>query len=453
MSDVVILGAGPAGLVAAADAARRGAAVTVLERADVVGGMAASFEVAGVRVDHGSHRFHPAASEAAIGRVRSLLGDDLQERPRNGRLRLGGRWLSFPLQTTELLTGTPPSFAVRAGIDAVASPLRRPKADTYAQVVRAGLGPTVADRFHLPYARKLWGIDPEELSGELARRRVSAGSPLAILRRLAATRGGRRPVFLYPRRGFGQIVDRLADDAVEAGASIEVGVEVTDLRGGVVRTAGGAELHPGHVWSTIPPGVQARLSGAPADVLAAAERVTFRGLVLVYLVVDRSQWTTFDAHYIADDANPVSRLSEPKNYRDADDPTDRTVLCAEVPATVGDAIWTASPDELRRLVVDALVSEGLPDPGPGDTEVRYLPRVYPVLTPAALADLETIAAWEDNDESVVSFGRPALAVPDNTHHVIDMGAAIATCLHDDGTFDRRRWAFQLDAFTTHVVED
>lgn len=453
MCDVVILGAGPAGLVAAADAARRGATVTVVEREPTVGGMAASFEVAGVRVDHGSHRFHPAASEAALARVRSLLGDDLQERPRNGRLRLGDRWLSFPLRTTELLAATPPSFAVGAVVDVVASPLRRPRADTYAQVVRAGLGPTVADRFHLPYARKLWGVDPEELSGELARRRVSAGSPMAIVRRLATTRRGRRPEFLYPRGGFGQIVERLADDAVEAGATIELGTEVTGLEGGVVRTAAGAERRPDHLWSTIPPSTQAKLVGAPPEITAAAERVRFRGLVLVYLVIERPQWTPFDAHYIADDANPVARLSEPKNYRDAADLTDRTVLCAEVPATVGDERWRASTEDLRALVVEALRREGLPDPGPGATEVRRLPRVYPVLTPSALGDLAALARWEAEDQTVVAFGRPALAVPDNTHHVIDMGTAIAGCLGADGTFDRRRWASARAAFAEHVVED
>ena len=63
---VVILGAGPAGLGAAYQLTRLGrAAVTVLERNPVVGGLAGSFELAGLKVDYGSHRLHPACEPAA----------------------------------------------------------------------------------------------------------------------------------------------------------------------------------------------------------------------------------------------------------------------------------------------------------------------------------------------------------------------------------------------------
>lgn len=453
MSDLVILGAGPAGLVAAADAARRGLGVRVLDRAHVAGGMASSFDVAGVRVDHGSHRLHPAAPPEVLDRLRRLLGDELQVRPRNGRLRLEGRWLTFPLRASELLTATPPAFAVRAGLDAVLSPLRHAREDTYAEVVRAGLGATVVDRFHLPYARKLWGIDPADLDGSLARRRISADGPIEVLRRLVTTRGGRQPTFLYPRGGFGRIVERLADDAVEAGAELVLGAEVAAVHPGVVETAGHGALTAGQVWSTIPPSALARLAGAPPDVVAAASSIRFRGLVLAYLVVPRPRWTPFDAHYVADDVNPIARVSEPKNYRDGDDPSDRTVLCVELPASVGDSIWTSTPGELGELAREWLVREDLPDPHHVEVEVRRLPAVYPVLTPSTLDALAAVAAWEAAEDRVVSFGRPALAVPDNTHHVIGMGAAAARCLRDDGTFDRAAWASALADFRTNVVED
>jgi protoporphyrinogen oxidase len=176
-ADLVILGAGPAGVGAAYRTARAGHRVVVLERAPGPGGAAASFELDGVRVDHGSHRLHPAIEPRILEDLRGLLGDELQRRPRNGRIFLEGRWIRFPLRPADLARRLPPSFAAGAAADAASAWARRPRADTFAETLRAGLGPTMCERFYFPYARKLWGLDPSELAGEQARRRVSAGSP------------------------------------------------------------------------------------------------------------------------------------------------------------------------------------------------------------------------------------------------------------------------------------
>ena len=144
VGQVDILGAGPAGLLAGWHAARQGHHVTIFEAAAEPGGMAGSFEVAGLRVDHGSHRLHPTIHPSLLAELQSLLGADLQERPRSGRIRLADRWIGFPLRTTELRR-LPPALAVRAGRDALTAPFRRPRADTYyeesTRVERAWLAP------------------------------------------------------------------------------------------------------------------------------------------------------------------------------------------------------------------------------------------------------------------------------------------------------------------------
>ena len=175
--DVLVLGAGPAGLAAACRLARTGRSVTVLERGDAPGGLAGSFDVGGLRVDHGSHRLHPSCAPELLGVLGELLGDDLQLRRRHGRIRLHGRFVSFPPRPSEILSRLPFRFGAGVAFDAVTAPLRRPRADTFAEVVRAGLGPTMASGFYDPYVRKIWAVAPEDLSGELARRRVGSRSP------------------------------------------------------------------------------------------------------------------------------------------------------------------------------------------------------------------------------------------------------------------------------------
>ena len=54
---VIVIGAGPAGLTAAYELAKKGTKVTVIESTGSVGGMAKSFELFGQIVDCGPHRF------------------------------------------------------------------------------------------------------------------------------------------------------------------------------------------------------------------------------------------------------------------------------------------------------------------------------------------------------------------------------------------------------------
>ena len=188
MAEIVVVGAGPAGLMAALCSAQVGHRCTLLEAGEAVGGMAGSFEVAGQRVDYGSHRLHPATPERFLELFRSLLGSDLQVRPRRGRIRLGGRWLAFPLRAGDMILNLPVAFSARAALDAVAAPLRRRRMNAVVsfedEVVRR-LGSVVAREFYVPYAGKLYGVGASELDRELALRRVSASGAADVLGRVA----------------------------------------------------------------------------------------------------------------------------------------------------------------------------------------------------------------------------------------------------------------------------
>ena len=459
-ADVAILGAGPAGLAAAWRLAQRGLAVTVLERAPAMGGLAASFDVAGVRVDAGSHRLHPATPPHLLAALGSLLGDDLQLRRRNGRLHVAGRWVGFPLRAGELARTLPKPLLARAAADAAASPLRRPRTDTYAEVLRAGLGPTLYGLLYEPYAEKLWGLPPDRIAGEQARKRVTADTPWRVAQRiLRGSRGdGQGQVFHYPRRGFGQLVDALADAATAAGAEIRCSSAVTSIEAGDrPRVVGdGVDLTARHVFSTVPLPVLSRLvrPAPPAAVGEAAGRLRFRAMLLVYVVHEGGRWSPYDAHYVPGPESPVSRLSEPANYREsADDPADRTVLCAEIPCAVGDALWEASDEALAAIVGDAIRALGLPPLRFGGVTVRRVPHVYPVYEVGYEEPLRTLDSWASTVPGVVTFGRLGLFVHDNSHHAMAMAWDAAAAVGPDGGWDPDAWSAARGRFAAHVVED
>ncbi len=455
-ADLLVLGAGPAGAGAAYRAATSGIEVVVVERAPGPGGAARSITVAGQRVDLGSHRLHESIRPEILGVLRDLLGDELQLRPRRGRIRLAGRWVGFPLSPVDAARNLPPKFLARAARDALSKPFRTARSHTFAGVLRAGLGPAICDAFYFPYARKIWGVDPERLSAEQARRRVGASSAARIVRKVAAGKGSR---FWYPAGGYGRISEALAAGAEAAGARFVYGRSVERLvlraRDVTAHLDDGSEVVARRAWSTIPVTVLARMAnpGPPPDVLGAAASLRFRAMVLVYLVVAADRYTGYDAHYLPEEWTPVTRVSEPKNYRDGDDPRGQTVLCAEVPCEPGSDVWAMDEAAAGDLVLEALARAGLPSPRVTAVHTHRLSHAYPVYEVGFERALDPLHAWIDAQPRLLTFGRQGLFVHDNAHHALAMAWDAADCLEPGGDFNRERWRRAQESWRSHVVED
>ncbi len=457
-AEFIVIGAGPAGLAAACRLASRGFEVAVLERQEQAGGLAASFEVAGQRVDHGSHRLHAASSPAVLDFLSSRLGAELQRRPRRSRIRMQGRWLPFPLHPAGVLRSLPPGFLFRAGLSAAAASFRPRRRAGFAEYVATGLGRVMGEAFYFPYARKIWGVDPAELSGESARRRIGADTPWKMARRLAARRNGAGRFFYYPAGGFGRIPETLAEAAVEAGAEIRLGAAVKRIRvadsSAEVETEDGGRLSAGRVWSTIPLTALARLAdGTADDPPPPVGDLEYRAMLLVYLALPAPRLTPFDAHYFPEADIPMTRLSEPKNYRTGPDPPDRTVLCAEIPCPPGGRRWGLPPQDLGGMVCEALARCGIEHPPPVETAVRRVRWAYPVYRLGAEQALADFIDWTDRRRRLVTFGRQGLFAHDNTHHAMEMAWAAAGAVDGGGEFDLAGWKESRRGFERHVVED
>lgn len=466
---VVVLGAGPAGAGAAYKLRQSGrASVTVLEARDVVGGNAGSFTWGEQRLDYGSHRLHPASDPEILADIRTLLGGELLDRPRHGRIRLGSSWIHFPLKPVDLVLRADRGFAAGAVRDMIARAIgsKPDEGDTFASVLRANLGRAICQHFYFPYARKIWGVAPEELSAIQARRRVAAGSFGKIIRKvMSAVPGLRRPGggrFFYPRRGFGAITEAYGSAASDAGADFRLGWRVSGLRaaadGWIVSATNGDEscdLRADYVWSTIPITLLARLTDdpPPAEVVEAAGSMRFRSMILVYLRLPVDRFTEFDAHYLPSLDVAITRLSEPKNYTGLQHPEGATTICAELPCSQDDAWWTMSDSELGQVIAKDLATAGVPLPvEPEAVLVKRLTHAYPVYLTGYEASFDTVDAWVSGLPRLLSFGRQGLFAHDNTHHALAMAYAAVECL-DDGVFDHERWARCRTQFESHVVED
>jgi protoporphyrinogen oxidase len=467
---VAILGGGPAGVGAAWRLARdRKAAVTLFERNSAVGGNAGSFDRDGHRLDYGSHRLHPACAPEILADIRAFLGEDLLDRPRHGRIRLLGKWVHFPLKPADLLLHLDKGFALASARHAVAKPFLKetdPAEESFATVLERNLGPAMCHHFYFPYARKIWGADPTELSAIQAKKRVSAGSFAKLARKLLNSVPGMKPPgagrFFYPRGGYGAISEAYAESASDLGAEVMLGwtVNAVERRGSGWRVSarrGDEErtVDADHVWSTLPITVLAKIlrPETPREILAAAERIGYRAMLLVYVEIGVDRFSEYDAHYFPGADVTTTRMSEPKNYAVRTEPRGRTVLCAELPCAVGDRHWNASEAELGRIVEEDLRTCGLALPRkPLQVFVRRLPQAYPIYQRGYEKALEPLDRWMGERENLLSYGRQGLFAHDNTHHALAMAYAAVECLSGN-RFDRERWREHREVFATHVVED
>jgi protoporphyrinogen oxidase len=420
---VTVLGAGVAGLTAAWHLASQGVPVCVIDRDSRVGGMAVTLERDGYRFDLGPHRFH-TEDRAILRLIQMLLGDELLLCQRSSRIHLNGCYLDYPPSVPSLVRSVSPGTSLRCLYDyaRIALPLRNghtAEADFETWMVNR-FGRHLYDLYFGPYTRKVWGTDPSLLSVELARRRITVPSLADVLLRLMISSkrdpGPYVTGFLYPRDGIGRIAQRLAEEVVSCRSEIRLEQEVETVHVQADRVVGLTVQHGGkshavpcdRVISTLPlPGLIRCLDPPPGDrVEAAAEALSFRALLYVFLMVDgrpltREHWLYFPESHI-----PFNRVTEPRNFSAGHAPVGKTSLCAEVTCDVDDAVWRLAPEALIEQTVEHLARVGLLDPA--RVEGAFVRRTrwgYPLYRVGYECHLERLVEHVAGMENLITCGR------------------------------------------------
>ncbi|MFP5377903.1 MAG: protoporphyrinogen/coproporphyrinogen oxidase, partial [Acidimicrobiia bacterium] len=241
---VAVVGGGITGLAAAWELLAAGAAVTLHEAGDRLGGAVLTADVGGrpvdlgpdallARVPHavalchelglGAELVHPAAEGASIwwgGRLRPLPGGLVMGAPA-GPGALAG------LVRAGLVS---PAGAGRAALDLVRPATRWGPDPSVADLVVGRLGPQVHERVVDPLVGGIHAGPSALLSAR------SAAAPLADaaasrslvlgLRRARAAGGGAGPVFASLRGGLGRLVARLEEALRAGGADVRLGAAV-----------------------------------------------------------------------------------------------------------------------------------------------------------------------------------------------------------------------------------
>ena len=298
----LIIGAGPAGLTAALQLARRGAPVTVFESTDAFGGISQTVERDGWRFDIGGHRFFTKVSRVSTFWHEILPDEDFLLRPRMSRIHYRGKLFDYPLRAMNALRGLGPVEAVRCVTSYLWAQLRPPKDQSHLQGwVTARFGWRLYSIFFKTYTEKVWGVPTTALRADWAAQRIKNLSLFKAVVNALLPRRNQKSItslieeFQYPKFGPGMMWERCAEQVAEQGGSVLTGTGVVAVHreGGravgvtVADAAGRRRVDGADIISSMPLSalVRAMDPPAPAEVVAAADGLAYRDFLTVALVV------------------------------------------------------------------------------------------------------------------------------------------------------------------------
>jgi protoporphyrinogen oxidase len=333
----VVVGAGLAGLTAAytLQQAERGDWI-VLEKELEPGGHARTVEVDGYLFDFGPHILF--TNDAEMEKlIRDLLGDNMRAQARQAFIYHAAYdlYTRFPFQAH--LYGLPVELVKECLVELVRSVEIRARNGfsprNYEEWIRAMFGDGIADRLMIPYARKIWTVEPSEMDFTWIGRRV----PTPQVDRIMAgaltddvAQVGATSHFWYPWTGGIASLGRSLADRV---TGIELGceLEAVDLRRRAIRLRDGGELAFDRLVLTLPLCFLPRwFDDLPSAVEEACAGLEYQGIFNVNLGVARADLSDMHWVYFYEDEFPFHRLSFPATFSPRNVPEGRASISTEV---------------------------------------------------------------------------------------------------------------------------
>jgi protoporphyrinogen oxidase len=356
-SDVLILGGGVAGLIAGIELASKGQKVTLLEKESIVGGQCKTevLETNGekYRFDYGGHRFI-TNNEELLDFVEEILGDDLLIAQRSSVILHQNRTYEYPLNLKNLLKTAPKTLLFGAFFDTlkIILKLKKPNNKSFQSWITSRFGNTLYKNFFGPYTKKLWGIDPKQLSADWAGQRISLLDLKDVAKKLLLknkkTARTYAKNYRYPKYGFGGLPSKMAEKFEALGGVIVLNEDVSHIEYknnhiSAVHTHSKNCYSATNIISTLPMNEMALSLGYDS-------KLKFRSLRFLCIGLDTEDFTPHTWQYVSDYDLLPTRIQEPKRRSPSMSPKGKSSIMLEIPCNVHDKIWYMAEKELLKIV-------------------------------------------------------------------------------------------------------
>jgi protoporphyrinogen oxidase len=442
LPEIVIIGAGPAGLTAAYVLTKRGVGSTILEADNVVGGISRTPERDGWRFDIGGHRFFTKVQAVEDLWFEILGPDDFLRRPRLSRIYYRGKFYDYPISAMNALRNLGPIEAVRCVLSYLWVRIHPPSdKSTLEGFVASRFGWRLYRHFFKTQSEKVWGVPCTDIQADWGAQRIKNLSLLRAVWEAFKPKGIRRKAakskqvtslieeFNYPKYGPGMMWERCTELVTANGAKVSFDSTVTRIEhadGQAVAVTALTEGVPArypctHVISSMPIGALLRAMDppVPADVVAAADALLYRDFITVALVLPEEDGFPDNWIYINDASVEVGRIQNFGSWSPYLVKDGRTCLGLEFFVNEGDHMWTKADADLIEEGKHELVSIGLLA-DPSRVEAGYvvrMPKAYPMYDAAYKENVATLADWiEQHAPNVYPVGRNGMHRYNNQDH-------------------------------------
>jgi len=436
-ANVVVIGAGPAGLTAAYEMTKYGLRPIVLEQGDKVGGIARTEEYKGFHFDMGGHRFFTKAKPVQQ-MWHDILGSDLLLRPRLSRIYYQNKFFFYPLRYANALSG----LGVWQAVQIVTSFIKwqifpYKQEETFEQWVTNRFGKRLFEIFFKTYTEKVWGIPCSELKAEWAAQRIKDLSlRTALISMFAKPDNTIRTLideFQYPRLGPGMMWNEVKNQIEQRNGTVSLnsGVVRIQLEGSriqrvvISQNGSGEKSIEGVSFISSMPITEfiKRLDPLPPEVLQAANKLAYRDFLTVCLIVDTPDLFPDNWIYVHSPEVHVGRIQNFKNWSLEMVPDlSKTSLGMEYFCTEGDELWSLADTDLIELGKAELERIGLARVEEVvDGCVFRVPKAYPIYDSDYHTYLNIIKEFVQGIENFQTIGRNGLHRYNNQDHSMMTG--------------------------------
>ncbi|HEX7185730.1 MAG TPA: FAD-dependent oxidoreductase [Thermoanaerobaculia bacterium] len=333
----VILGGGLSGMTAAYYLQKAGEDHWQLyEKEERVGGLARSTAVDGYLFDYGPHILFTIDAEMEA-LIRDLLGDNFHAQERQAYIyhHACDLYTRFPFQAH--LYGLPVPIVKECLVELVKAVQRFERGDfqprNYEEWMRGVFGDGIADRLMIPYARKIWTIEPSEMEFSWIGRRV----PTPDYERIIAgaltddvSQVGATAWFWYPKRGAIEPLPKALGQRLR-NVHLNRRAERVELPEKQIVFADGEVVPFDHLIYSLPlPAIPKLFTGVPPEVERACQGLRYQGIYCINLGIGRPDISDKHWVYFYEDPFPFHRLSFPAAFSPDTVPPGKSSIATEV---------------------------------------------------------------------------------------------------------------------------